>query len=136
MIFLFAVLFALGLPGILAAETGDGNDQLSPFRKPAHQYIGVKSCKVCHASAQLGGEEYKVWEKSPHAKAFQTLGTEAAKKIAKAKGIDDPQKDARCVKCHTIGFGLDAQWIGEKVTQEEGVSCEACHGPGADYKKK
>jgi cytochrome c peroxidase len=108
----------------------------SPFREPEHQYVGVKKCKVCHSMKKLAGEEYKIWETSKHAKAYETLGSEEAKKIAKEKGIDDPQKSDACLKCHIIAFGVDKKWIGEDVTKEEGVSCEACHGPGGDYKTK
>lgn len=108
----------------------------SAFREPEHQYVGVKKCKICHNNKKLGGEEYKIWVESKHAKAYETLGTEEAKKIAKEKGIENPQEDGRCLKCHTIAYGVDKKWIGDDVTKEEGVSCEACHGPGGDYKDK
>ncbi len=108
----------------------------SPFREPEHQYVGVKKCKICHKVKKIGGEQFQVWEKSKHAKAYETLGTEEAKKIAKERGIDNPQEDGRCLKCHTLAFGVDKKWVTEDVTKEEGVSCEACHGPGADYKDK
>lgn len=106
------------------------------FREPEHQYVGVKKCKICHNSKKLGGEEYKVWVESKHAKAYETLGTEEAKKVAKEKGVDNPQEDGKCLKCHTLAYGVDKKWVGEDVTKEEGVSCEVCHGPGADYKDK
>ena len=108
----------------------------SPFRVPKHQYTGVKMCKTCHSKQKLGGEEYPVWEKLAHAKAYKTLASPAAKKIAADLGIADPQKDPGCLKCHTTAHGVDAKWRGKRLTLEEGVSCEACHGPGKDYKGK
>ncbi|MFN7181294.1 MAG: cytochrome c family protein [Planctomycetota bacterium] len=108
----------------------------SPFREPEHQYVGVKKCKICHRMKKLAGEEFQIWEQSKHAKAYETLGTDEAKKIAKEKGIENPQEDGKCLKCHIIAYGVDEKWRGDEVTKEEGVSCEACHGPGGDYKDK
>ena len=44
------------------------------------------------------------------------------------------EKDPKCLKCHVTAFGVEKKWMGKKLTQEEGVSCEACHGPGEKYK--
>ena len=35
-------------------------------------YIGVKKCKMCH-KGEKKGEVFEKWEKSTHAKAFETL---------------------------------------------------------------
>ena len=95
------------------------------------KYVGVKKCKMCHKGARKG-EIYEQWMKTKHAKAFETLGTDAAKKIAAEKGIKgDPQQAAECLVCHVTGYGKDAMVT---LTKEEGVSCEACHGPGSKYK--
>jgi len=106
----------------------------SPFRTPEYKYEGAASCKVCHSKAAMGGEEYLAWEKTSHAKAFKTLASEEAMKIAKDKGIEDPAKAPECLKCHTVAHGVDKKFVGAKLTPEEGVSCEACHGPGEKYK--
>ena len=66
---------------------------------------------------------------------FATLASEASMKIAKEKGIEDPQKAAECLSCHVTAYGVDAALIGEKFDMANGVSCEACHGGGADYYK-
>lgn len=44
--------------------------------------------------------------------------------------IEDAQQDSTCLKCHVTGFGLPAT---DKYSVEEGVTCEACHGPGEHY---
>ena len=103
-----------------------------PARAEGHKYVGAEKCKMCH-NAPAKGAQFTKWSESKHAKAYATLATEEAKKAAQAKGIADPQKDAACLKCHVTGHGVPADQLGEKYKKEEGVTCEACHGPGADY---
>lgn len=98
------------------------------------KYIGAKACKNCHNGAAKG-DAYGIWEKSQHAKAFETLGTDKAKAIAKEKGIADPQKDDKCLKCHVTALGVPADGIKKGFKIEDGVQCESCHGPGEDHYK-
>lgn len=99
-----------------------------------HTYVGADKCKMCHNSPAKGAQ-YTKWTESAHAKAYAALASEAAKKIATEKGIADPQKAAECLRCHVAGHGVDAARLTEKYKVEDGVSCEACHGPGGDYWK-
>jgi len=101
---------------------------------PAHNFVGADKCKMCHNAAAKGAQFTK-WTESPHSKAFAALASEEAKKIATAKGIADPQKAAECLRCHVAGQGVSAARLTEKYKIEDGVSCEACHGPGGDYWK-
>lgn len=94
------------------------------------KYVGAKNCKMCHMTK---GKQYPTWSESKHAKAFETLKGDAAKKIAKEKGIADPSTDAKCLKCHSTAAAVDTKLIAG-ITKEEGVSCETCHGPGSAYK--
>ena len=103
--------------------------------KAQFQYGGVATCKACHLSA-ASGAQFKIWQASAHAKTFETLKSEAAQKIAKGKGIADPTTADACLKCHVTAHGVAAELKGPKLTIEEGVSCEACHGPGSAYKSK
>ena len=73
-----------------------------------HEYVGAAKCKMCHKA------EYTSWEATKHAKAFEALSAEE-------------QMKEECVVCHITGTDVK----GEVIT---GVSCEACHGPGSDYK--
>jgi hypothetical protein len=100
----------------------------------SHAYVGSEKCKMCHNSPAKGAQ-YTKWAESQHAKAWQTLASDAAKKIATEKGIADPQKAPECLKCHVTGHGAPSALLTDKYKVEEGVGCEACHGPGGDYWK-
>jgi hypothetical protein len=117
---LSAVAVLLVLPAMLGAQ--------SKFK-----YIGSKACMPCHMTPKSGAA-YKIWQASKHAQAFATLATPAAKEIAKKEGVADPQKDAKCLKCHDTAFGVEAAQLTPTFKPGEGVGCEVCHGPGSEYK--
>jgi hypothetical protein len=73
----------------------------------APTYIGAEKCKMCHKL------QYDSWAQTKHAKA-----TENAQKST------NPKYDAACLTCHATN----------KDAALAGVQCEACHGPGSDYK--
>ncbi|MBI5360396.1 MAG: cytochrome c family protein [Planctomycetes bacterium] len=98
-----------------------------------HKYIGSSKCKMCHAT-DAKGNQYKVWSESKHAKAYDALASEEAKKIGKEKDIADPQKADECLKCHLTEAGVDAALLADGYEKNKGVGCESCHGPGSDYK--
>lgn len=100
--------------------------------RDAADYVGVKTCKICH-SKEDSGNQYAKWQASPHAKAFETLGTAEAKEIAKKQGIDDPQKSGKCLKCHSTAYNFTESVVAEKIKPEDGVVCESCHGPGKKF---
>ena len=81
-------------------------------------YMGAKFCRTCHSSADK--DRYHNWLESRHAGTFIVL-----------KGAE--KTDPRCLSCHTTG---QDQPISEKSTRKDlrGVQCEACHGPGSEYK--
>ena len=85
-----------------------------------HKYVGAKMCKACHQSEKQG-KQFDIWQKSAHAKAFETLKSADAEKIKKG-AAESPE----CLGCHAIT--ADA-----KLTPD-GVQCELCHGAGSDYK--
>lgn len=103
--------------------------------KKVFKYGGVRTCKACHMTKKSGAQ-YKLWKAGPHAKAFETLKTPEAKAIAKKMEIEDPATSDKCLKCHVTAHGVDAELKGSRLTMEEGISCEACHGAGSGYKKK
>ena len=72
------------------------------------KYVGEKACKMCHKV------EYDSWMTTKHATAWATLKPEE-------------QKKAECAGCHQTGkTAADSMIVN--------VSCEACHGPGSEYK--
>lgn len=108
--------------------------QDKPEKETPHMFVGVAKCKTCHKT-EAQGQQFPLWEKSPHAQAYATLATEEAKAAAKAKGIEDPQKADACLKCHVTGHGLEAGLFAEGFVKTDGVQCESCHGAGGDYYK-
>jgi hypothetical protein len=97
-------------------------------------YMGATKCKTCHKT-EAQGQQYPIWEKSAHAKAYEALASEAALAAAKERGIEDPQAAPECLKCHVTAHGVDKAFLGEKYSAAEGVGCESCHGAGGDYNK-
>lgn len=97
-------------------------------RNKEYDYISSRSCGTedCHSQEALGNQ-YGKWQSTAHAGAVLTLQRRKGKEIAKSLGIEDPAKDRACLKCHTTGRGLSENTI------DEGVGCEACHGPGSEY---
>ena len=97
--------------------------------------IGTKKCAMCHKK-DATGNQYGKWQEASHSKAFEVLATEEAKAVATKLGIDDPQTSGACLKCHSTAYYFTEELMSEAVALQDGVSCESCHGPGADYKKK
>ncbi len=73
-------------------------------------FVGAeKGCKMCHKA------QYESWATTGHAKAWDLLKPEE-------------QAKKECVGCHQTGAMADGTMI-------TGVTCEACHGAGSEYKK-
>jgi hypothetical protein len=106
-------------------------------------YVGADSCKKCHF------KQHKGWKDSKLAKAFDDLKPGTCAEAKTAVGLDpakDYTKDTTCLPCHTTGYGTPtgypappaegASWTEEEAKRaelNEGVTCEACHGPGSLY---
>ncbi len=97
------------------------------------KFVGVKKCKTCHKKKT--GDQYAKWTKMKHSKAYQVLGTAAAKELGKKSGVTDPQNDKKCTKCHITGHNVEGAQYGKKFAKEDGVGCESCHGAGENYAK-
>ena len=108
---------------------------MAPSAMAGHELVGSSKCKSCHKKI---GNPYQIWLDSSHSKAFETLATPEAKKIAAEAGLGDPQKEEACTFCHVTRVFLGNPVVNEKgkYADTEGIGCEACHGPGSDYKKK
>jgi hypothetical protein len=116
--------FAIGTASIAQAADRD-----------ASLYVGTKKCKMCHKKEEKGNQ-YQKWLGSSHSKAFSNLASDKAKEVAAKLGIDNPQTSGKCLKCHSTAYNWTETVQTDKVLVEDGVSCESCHGPGANYKKK
>jgi hypothetical protein len=117
-----AIYITAALTCILAAAMFT----LAYSERKKRDYVGSEACGKCHAADAIGNQ-YDKWLRTPHAKAFLLLGTAGALEIAKKLSIKNPAEDRQCLRCHVTGGGQDPK------LREEGVGCEACHGPGSDY---
>jgi hypothetical protein len=104
--------------------------------------VGVVNCSssLCHGAVQRFKDsdsgvlqtEYVIWSRvDKHARAFQTLANEQSKRIASNLGIADPAVSNVCLDCHAHNVPTTRR--GERFRLEDGVSCEACHGPAGRW---
>jgi len=79
-------------------------------------FAGSRACRPCHS------EDYRIWERSKHAKAMQTL-------------VDEKHdKDPECVVCHVVGMEFESGFVSmEKTPHLKDVGCESCHGPARKH---
>ena len=124
-----AVVMIAGLVLLLLSVLGTAQE-----KEIEHQYVGSAKCKTCHKS-EAKGAQYTKWTESKHSKAYEVLASEEAIAVGKKLGVDNPQTSDQCVVCHVTAFSAPAEAKAESFDQTEGVGCEACHGPGSDYKK-
>ncbi len=95
-------------------------------------FVGNNTCKMCHNKKEEG-EMWTVWQASKHAKALETLKTDAAKEVAKKAGVTAaPDQAPECLKCHVTGYDAAKDpKIPAKIDPANGVQCESCHGPAS-----
>jgi len=82
-------------------------------------YVGRRKCIKCHKKTHP--EHLKRWAKSKF-NSFERISKEPDFQ----KGDIDYRR--KCYKCHTTGYRED-----KDLYAEQGVGCEACHGPGEVY---
>jgi hypothetical protein len=82
-------------------------------------FVGANACRLCHQT-EAQGRIYSVWGSSAHARAYTDLTA-------------TQQQNGVCLACHTTGYGR-ALAPGRDRTSLVAVQCEACHGPGSEYK--
>lgn len=92
--------------------------EVPPVPAGKRGFVGDAECVDCHMEAK------EVWDKTPHAKAWQTL-VDAKKTF-----------DAKCVSCHVIGWQQPGGTVLGKTAGKENVQCEACHGPGSIHAER
>jgi hypothetical protein len=119
-------------PGCGAAPARPaGPPAASPAPTEDSSYVGVQACRSCPPGP------WKVWLSSRHARASVTLHTELAPAFAARMGQADEEleQDPRCLTCHGVGLidGRPPARVEAGYQPSEGVTCEACHGPGGRH---
>jgi hypothetical protein len=100
------------------------------------RYIGSKVCMDCHSGADRGRQDV-LWMRSRHAHAYWRLGSDWSLFLAKLRphyqDLEDPIADNRCFLCHVTGSQDPDALFEPSYRPQEGIGCEACHGPGSKY---
>lgn len=126
-------LLGLVLVAVLVALAGAASAQDAKF-------VGNAKCKMCHNKADK--KIWDSWKAQKHAKALETLKTDAAKEAAKKAGVTgDPSTAPECLQCHVTSYDAAKKApAAAEIKLEDGVQCESCHGAASlhteDGKKK
>lgn len=111
------ILAAATLLIVASLSMGPGTPRTAVADPPENQqYTGQKRCASCHF------EQYMAWRKTAHAKAFDILTAKY-------------QKNEKCLKCHTTGYGKPSGYKDKTTAALAGITCESCHGPGSEHEK-
>lgn len=105
---LVTFLLAFTALAALLATSVVAQEAAKKEEKAKFEYVGEAKCKLCHKDVHAS------WSTTKHAKAYTVLS-------------DEEKKKPECVKCHITGTTAAGDML-------EGVQCEACHGPGSEYK--
>jgi hypothetical protein len=103
--------------------------------------MGVVNCanSVCHGSVQpikdsdVLQTEYVTWSRvDKHSRAYKVLSSEQSQRIARNLGLAKPANQEKiCLDCHAHNVPVALR--GERFKFDDGVSCEACHGPSGRW---
>ena len=87
--------------------------------------VGPTQCTECHK------ETGAVWEATPHFETFRKMPRDKkGREIAKKMGFKRIKAGSLCLDCH-----FTSQPKKGKPKPIAGISCESCHGEGADWIK-
>ncbi len=112
---LTGLIFLISMAGLAMAQEAKTEAKPAAKMEVKHAYVGVKVCKMCHKKGGIAKDEiYESWEKTPHATVWDKL-------------TDEQKKDEKFQKYYATGKLADGTLLSN-------VQCEACHGPGGDYK--
>lgn len=138
-------LFASVLTHSLRAGEGvtmseDAAEVKSPQGAPAAgSFTGPGSCAAaaCHGSirpvagSRILQTEYTTWiAQDRHARASEVLSNPVSVRMATILGLGAAHNAPKCLACHSLDVA-DAQQA--RSFADEGVSCEACHGPASGW---
>ena len=121
---------------------GQVSSQAAPQPQPVGRYVGVASCtnSGCHgatqplnATAVLQNEFYTWLNNDRHAQAYNVLFNDTSARIARNMRLKKrAYEEALCLDCHTTN--VPASLVEGAIDREDGVQCEACHGPAGGWR--
>ncbi|MFQ5785580.1 MAG: cytochrome c family protein [Alphaproteobacteria bacterium] len=114
-----AILITLLTTGLTAGSAG------AQTAWDISKVVGPAKCAECHKQTAA------IWKNTQHFKTFTDLPRrKEANEIAKKMGLKRIKAGSLCLDCH-----FTTVMKGDKRKAVAGISCESCHGPGADYLK-
>lgn len=137
---------ALALIAAVAVAQQPSNPATPPPDHPTTgqpgRYVGVATCvnSGCHGSTQplnasrvLQNEYYTWLNHDRHAQTYNVLFNARSARIAKNMHLRGPANEAKiCLDCHTTN--VTAAQVEGQIDREDGVQCEACHGPASGWR--
>ena len=125
---------------LIAASFGFAQDR--PAAAQQGQFIGVASCvnSGCHGStvplqsSRVLQNEYYTWLNSDrHARAYNVLFNDLSARIVKNMRLrKKAYQESLCLDCHSTN--VPASKVAGRIDLEDGVQCEACHGPAGGWR--
>jgi len=134
-----ALIAGIASTALLAATAAAPATTPLPYRS-TDMSTGVVNCanSLCHGSVKPIADsnvlqtEYVTWSRvDKHARAYNVLANDKSLRIARNLGIGKPSEAKLCLDCHTHNIPKDLR--GERFRLDDGVSCEACHGPSGRW---
>lgn len=114
-----ALVLVCVLP-VLLGQAADGAGTADPAK-----IIGPNACAECHK------QEAEAWKDSHHFKTFRDMPRKKeATEIAERMGVQRIRSEGMCLGCHYTVQKKDGS-----AQPLAGISCESCHGAGADWLK-
>ncbi len=114
----------------------------SPLAAQEGKFIGVAACanSGCHGStvplqaSRVLQNEYYTWLNSDrHARAYNVLFNDLSARIVKNMRLrKKAYQESLCLDCHSTN--IPASQVAGKIDLEDGVQCEACHGPAGGWR--
>jgi hypothetical protein len=93
------------------------------LRLDPKQVKGPDTCGECHETS------VNLWKSTHHFTTYKDMpSSDKAREIAKKMGVKRVKSGSDCLSCHFTSVEQDG-----KVTPVAGITCESCHGAGANW---
>ncbi len=131
--FVWGLTICLPFSGLTAVR---GADYIVTPTPDNVRYIGVAGCQssYCHGGASPARGQCVIWsQKDFHSRAYATLVTPRATRMAEALRIVSATESSRCTTCHAPFQMIPPAQLAPTVRVTEGVSCETCHNGAENW---